>query len=153
MNENMAPTAETIAASRQAIAAAGDVFDAPAKVWLVEDVFNPRDSGTYPAHSAAFASTTAGAGGWLVQFDAMTSKWFLVAKEPSGGWDFVAIADGISIAGYIVELASDTDVKIGGNVFENPVPIVSTGQHVTLPYVSLPIEDLFPGIPVPQTES
>jgi len=153
MNKNMCPSDHLQGVARAAMTSLADFTDATCKVWLVEEDFNPAIATTYPAHSAAFAAVTGAAGGWELIFDAMTLEWFVVAREPAEGWDFVSIDDGVSIVGYIVELATDTDTKIGGNKFENPISITATGQHVMLPYVSFPVTNLFGNVPIPQTET
>lgn len=153
MNENAAPSDETSAQVRSNMASLVDLFDAAPKVWMVEVAFNPLVADTYPAHSAAFAAVSGGAGTWQEFDDAESGKRFLVAREPAGGWDFVATAAGVTIVGYVVELATDTTVKICGNLFDEPIPIATVGQHIVLPYVSLPIDQVFGPVPIPQTES
>jgi len=149
MIPNAAPTNELTEQVRTALSSIPDWLDASAKVWLVETAFLPTDGTTYPAHSAAFAALTGG-GNWEVEFDAVSGEWFLVQPEPVDGWDFVSTGAGVSIVGYVVELATDTDTKICGNMFENPIAVTAVGQHITIPYVSLPINQMFGTVPIPQ---
>jgi len=150
MRDNAVATDATIAIARQGLEGVADVFDAAAKVWLVEDNFVPGVAASYPAHSAAFAGITAAAGSWQVRFDAESGRFFLVAREPAGGWDFVSLSGGVSIVGYVVELGADTATKMGGNMFDAPIPVGGAGEHISLPYVSLPVNQVFDIVPIPQ---
>jgi len=141
MNANLVSSNLFAAQVRSALLAIADWTDAVANVALVEGTFNPKDSTTYPADSSAFTSLVSGAA-WEIQFDALTSRWFLIAPDPDEGWDFVSTAGGITITGFKVWGTDEEDNAVGANLFENPIAIAASGQHVTLPWVTFDITDM-----------
>jgi len=147
-NVVISPAAANIV--RDSLPGVTDWFDSPPKVSLLTGDWVAADPTTWPAVSPQFAAINGTAATtWEVLWDAVESNWKLLAPEPVGGWDFVSSGAGESITGFKVENAGDTDNKIGAIRFANAIPVTAAGEHIVLPNVSLPLQEILAPVDEP----
>jgi len=140
MNSNLVVTNELAVFMREYLAAMPDAFDEPATVALVEGDFNPKDQESWPADSAASTPLVA-TDPWEINFDSVTGRYFFVAPDPDGGWDFTGFSDDVSFSGFTVR-ATTSGRKMFANLFSAPIPTTQSSDHIVLPYIACEAGDI-----------
>jgi len=150
MKANLVASPYTTESVRDFLPDTTDLFDGPPKVSLITGDWVANDPTTWTVVSPVVAAINGTAAApWEVVFDGVEGNYKLLAPEPVGGWDFVSSGAGDSITGFKVELASDVTKKIGAIRFETAIPVTASDEHIVLPYVALPLADLFAAVEQP----
>jgi len=142
MQSNLVSTNEINGFVREFLVAMPDAFDEPATVALVEGDFNPKDQESWPADSTASTPLVA-TDPWEINFDVVSGKYFFVAPDPDGGWDFTGFSDDVSFSGFTVR-ATTSGRKMFANKFTAPVPTTESTDHIVLPYIACEVGEFFP---------